>query len=192
MSSRSPAVARLAGAGPQPLCWSTGPSPGKKASTASITKAGPGGVTVRVRGARARFVRRSCRPCRGPWRATTQNGPFSNSRRPATPPMSWLTDVAKTPRRHSSRRPASTPHSDGRGLKCPARHGAVSEGEGPLTGQAVGEGDRDETTGRADTGADHGPGAGADEYYMRRLPIELRKELGCNFGWTCLTPEMRR
>ncbi len=44
----------------------------------------------------------------------------------------------------------------------PARHGAVSEGEGH-DGQAVGEGDRDETR-QADTGADHGPGAGADEY----------------------------
>src|SRR6266850_580925 len=52
-------------------------------------------------------------------------------------------------------------HSDG-GVKMPARHRAVGKGEGH-DGQAVGEGNRDETR-QADTVADHGSGAGADEY----------------------------
>ncbi|MGY4434835.1 hypothetical protein ACVWWO_007312 [Bradyrhizobium sp. F1.13.1] len=44
----------------------------------------------------------------------------------------------------------------------PARYRAVGEGEGH-DGQAAGERNGDETR-QADTVADHGPGAGADEY----------------------------
>jgi hypothetical protein len=43
-----------------------------------------------------------------------------------------------------------------------ARHGAVGEGE-DHDGQTVSEGNRGETR-QADTIADHGPGASADEY----------------------------
>jgi hypothetical protein len=44
----------------------------------------------------------------------------------------------------------------------PARHRAVGEGEGH-DGQAMGERNRDDP-GQADTVADHGRGAGADEH----------------------------
>ena len=54
-------------------------------------------------------------------------------------------------------------HADGDGgVKMPARHGAVGEGE-DHDGQAVGERNRDDT-GQADTVADHGRGASADEH----------------------------
>ncbi len=56
-----------------------------------------------------------------------------------------------------------------------ARHGAVGEGH---DGQAVRERNRDDT-GQADTFADHGRRAGADEH-EREGADELRKELGCD------------
>jgi len=57
----------------------------------------------------------------------------------------------------------------------PARHRAVGKGEGH-DGQAVGEGNRDETR-QADTVADHGSGAGADEY-IAKVPMNSARSLG--------------
>ena len=56
-----------------------------------------------------------------------------------------------------------------------ARHGAVGKGH---DGQAVRERNRDDA-GQADTFADHGRHAGADEH-EREGADELGKELGCN------------
>ena len=64
----------------------------------------------------------------------------------------------------------------------PPRHGAVGESE-DHDGQAVGEGNRGDA-GQADTVADHGRGAGADEH-EREGADELRKELGCNMVGHC-------
>ena len=72
-------------------------------------------------------------------------------------------------------------YSDG-GVHMPAGHGTVGEGEGH-DGQAVGEGNRD-NTGQADAFAYDGRGAGADEH-EREGADELRKELGCNSVGHC-------
>ncbi len=59
----------------------------------------------------------------------------------------------------------------------PARNGTVGESEGH-DGQAVGERNRD-NAGQAETIADHGRGAGTDEY-EREGADELSKEFWCN------------
>ena len=58
-----------------------------------------------------------------------------------------------------------------------ARHGTIGESEGH-DGQTVSEGNRGETW-QADTVADHGRGAGADEYQGEGAD-ELRKQFWCN------------
>ena len=76
------------------------------------------------------------------------------------PPTSWLDDIANgVDRIHG----ASGEHADcNRRVHVPARHRAVCKREGH-DGQAMGKSNRGHT-GQADTIADHGRGAGADEH----------------------------
>ena len=143
---------------------------GKKPSTASIMKPAAG-VTVRVVAPRARFCASAGvpRPVSAPPQHGRQEDRADNTANELTD------DIAD---RLADAHRAGGEHTDSdRGVKMPARHGAVGEGEGH-DGQAVRERNRDDT-GHADTFADHGRRAGADEH-EREGADELRKELGCN------------